>query len=392
VNTPGGSHRHALVIGAGLAGAAVCAQLARRGWHITLLDAAAGPARGASALPVGMLSAHVTRAPTPLSRLTELGMRCTLAELQRLVQQSQGWQAVEVDNLGHDPGRWPAALVRPAALVTAWLAEAGPQLATHWQIKVDRLERSIPGMWRATDLQGNTLAEAPVAVVTTAFGSHALLSQSSALMDAAQLPLRPVKGQLSLAAQHGTPQAERPQRNQGVFVPLYEDSGLLPEWPQRLWAMGSTYHRGDSSTHVSEEAHDANAADLQDICPAAAEQMRRQQTAGELQGWAQVRCASLDRLPMVGAVPHAEALRQRLLQAGVRRASVPLTDTPRQPGLYMLTALGSRGITLAALCAHLLTDQMQGQDVKIVEADLLAALDPARFAWRQARRTSRTPP
>ncbi|MCU0927326.1 MAG: FAD-dependent oxidoreductase, partial [Hydrogenophaga sp.] len=59
--------RHALVIGAGLAGAAVCFALARRGWRLTLMDAASGPAQGASALPVGMLSPHVTRAPTPLS-------------------------------------------------------------------------------------------------------------------------------------------------------------------------------------------------------------------------------------------------------------------------------------------------------------------------------------
>ena len=61
--TPLSESRHALVIGAGLAGAATCAALARRGWRITLTDAASGPAQAASGLPVGMLSPHVTRAP-----------------------------------------------------------------------------------------------------------------------------------------------------------------------------------------------------------------------------------------------------------------------------------------------------------------------------------------
>ncbi|MBY0409039.1 MAG: FAD-dependent oxidoreductase, partial [Burkholderiaceae bacterium] len=40
-----------LVIGAGLAGAAAAASLARRGWHVRVLDAANTPAAGASGLP-----------------------------------------------------------------------------------------------------------------------------------------------------------------------------------------------------------------------------------------------------------------------------------------------------------------------------------------------------
>ena len=101
--------RHALVLGAGLAGAAVCRALSERGWRITLLDAAQGPAAGASALPVGMLSPHVTRSPTPLSRLSALGVVQMRAELQRWVALGEGWQDGEVDNLGHDAGRCPAA-------------------------------------------------------------------------------------------------------------------------------------------------------------------------------------------------------------------------------------------------------------------------------------------
>jgi tRNA 5-methylaminomethyl-2-thiouridine biosynthesis bifunctional protein len=87
------------------------------------------------------------------------------------------------------------------------------------------------------------LAQAPVVVVTAAWSSLALMTQASELMEAAHLPLRPVKGQMSLAALKGAPLAERPQRQSGVYVPLYEDSGLLPDWPERLWAMGSTYTR-----------------------------------------------------------------------------------------------------------------------------------------------------
>lgn len=380
--------RHALVIGAGLAGAAVCAALARRGWQLTLLDAASGPAQGASALPVGMLSPHVTRSPTPLSRLSELGVADTLAELRRLVTPGQGWQPCEVDNRGHDPGRWPAALVRPAALVQAWLDEARQfgALDTHWQAAVHRLEHRGANGWHALGAHGHSLAQAPVLVVAAAWGSHALVAGASGLMQADDLPLRPVKGQMSLAALEGEPLAPRPQRDNGVYVPLYEDSSLPPAWPARLWAMGSTYERGEASTDLSDAAHERNAISLQAICPAAAQRLHEAAASGQLRGWAQVRCASLDRLPLVGAVPDGEALRALMAQAGSRRGRVPLGDTPRQPGLYLLGALGSRGLTLAHWCASQLAAQLDGEPASGDDADLLRAIDPARFAWKRARR------
>lgn len=379
--------RHALVIGAGLAGAAVCAALARRGWRLTLVDSASGSAQGASALPVGMLSPHVTRTPTPLSRLSTLGVAATLAELRRLVPQGQGWQACEVDNRGHDPGRWPAALVRPAALVQAWLHEAARQVALNcvWQTSVQELRPTATG-WQALDAQGHCVAEAPVVVVTAAFGTHALLTGTSGWMDTDALPLRPVKGQMSLAAQVGTPLAERPQRDNGVYVPLYEDDGLPPEWPARLWAMGSTYERGENSTLLSDLAHERNAASLEAIFPPAAQGLREARQQGTLLGWAQVRCASLDRLPLVGSVPDTDALKALMAAAGARRGRVPLAAVPRRPGLYLLAALGSRGITLATWCADRLAADLDGESAPEDEADLLRAMDPARFAWKQARR------
>jgi tRNA 5-methylaminomethyl-2-thiouridine biosynthesis bifunctional protein len=379
--------RHALVIGAGLAGAAVCAVLARQGWQITLLDAASGPAQAASSLPVGMLSPHVTRSPTPLSRLSAFGVRATRAELERLVPPGEGWQACEVDNLQHDAGRWPATLVRPASLVHAWLGEAAglQRLTARWGAPASALRREngLTGAWQALDAEGRVLAQASCVVVAAAFGSHDLLTRDWMPEDA--WPLRPVKGQMSLGALTGSPLAERPQRQNGVFVPRYEDSGLPPQWPARIWAMGSTYERGEHSTHVTDEAHDRNAQSLAAMLPAAALAMRGMREGGELRGWAQVRCASLDRLPLAGAVPDVAALRKWMEEAGARRGRLPMQEVPRLPGLFTLSALGSRGLTLALPMAQLLGAQLDGFASEL-ESDLQAAVDPARFAWRLARR------
>jgi tRNA 5-methylaminomethyl-2-thiouridine biosynthesis bifunctional protein len=240
--------------------------------------------------------------------------------------------------------------------------------------------------WQALDAEGHLLAEAPVAVVAGAFGSLALLQASAPALGEAALPLRPVKGQMSLGAQTGAPLAPRPQRDNGVFVPVYEDAGLAPQWPTRVWAMGSTYQRGDASTTLSGADHERNALSLQAMVPEGAAQLRAAATQGTLLGWAQVRCASLDRLPLVGAVPDVAALQSCMDQAGSRRGRVALDDTPRWLGLYMLSALGSRGLTLAHWCAQLLAAQMEGQPLDGVAPDLVQALDPARFAWRQARK------
>lgn len=377
----------------------MCAELARRGWRITLLDAASGPAQAASALPVGMLSPHVTRAPTALSRLSGLGVTDTRAELERLVVQGQGWQACEVDNLGHAPGRWPAALVRPAALVEAWLAQAQKSgaLTTCWNAEVSRLSphstgsasaerRPAPGLdWQALDPEGRVIAQASTVVVTAAYGSLSLLAASATGLDLHTLPLRPVKGQMSLGPLNGPALAERPQRDNGVFVPAYEDRGLPPAWPARIWAMGSTYERGDASTGLSNAAHERNAQSLEALNPEAAKRLREAAAEGTLTGWAQVRCASLDRLPLVGAVPDVPALQRLMVQAGARRGRIPLDDAPRWPGLFLLGALGSRGLTLAHWCAALLASRIDGEPVDVAP-DLLRAIDPARFAWKQARR------
>jgi tRNA 5-methylaminomethyl-2-thiouridine biosynthesis bifunctional protein len=410
---------HALVIGAGLAGAALCASLTRRGWRVDLLDQHAGPAQGASALPVGLLSAHVTAQETVLSELSRMGMALHMRELQALVEPGAGWQATQVSNLRlddaetpapstlaetapHDlpstppPVPQPAAMVRPSALVQAWLAqaEATGLLHVHWCSPVAQLRPQIrlhntptpttvpdgnelpDTLWQALDANAQVLASAPQVVVTAAFGSAALLAPHMADMARAQ-PLRAVKGQMTYAPLAGDPLAPHPLRDHGVYVPCYEDSAHPTA--QRLWTMGSTYERGLNNTHVTPEALERNAASLQAMLPHAHDRLRQQQANGELLSWAEVRCASLDRLPLVGAVPAPVQL----------LPSTSLTAVPRVAGLWTLCALGSRGLTLSKLAAELLVAQMLGEPWPVPKK-LALALDPGRFALKAARKTAST--
>lgn len=382
---PGTTAAHAMVVGAGLAGAALCASLTERGWQVDLLDQHDGPAQGASALPVGLLSEHVTASETVLSELSRSGMALHLRELQQRVPLGAGWQPTWVSNLRSPASATgeaiPAAMVRPSALVHAWLAQAQATglLRTHWGAAVDRLQPGTqpPTHWQALDAEGRVLAQAPHVVVTAAFGSASLLAPHMAHLDMAQ-PLRPVKGQLTYAPLTAPPFAPHPLRDHGVYVPCYEDSAH-PTAP-RLWTMGSTYERGLNHRHTTAAAQERNAASLRAMLPLAHDHLRQQQAAGELLDWAEVRCASLDRLPLVGPVPAT---------APWPTPSSQLGTLARVPGLWTLCALGSRGLTLSKLAAELLVARLLGEPLPMDKrhAD---ALDPARFALKAVRKGAGT--
>ena len=60
-------------------------------------------------------------------------------------------------------------------------------------------------------------------------------------------------------------------------------------------------------------------------------------------------------------------------------------DVARAPGLYGLLGYASRGLTWAPLAAELLASQLDNDPLPM-EADLVAALDPARFVVRTRRK------
>jgi tRNA 5-methylaminomethyl-2-thiouridine biosynthesis bifunctional protein len=106
----------------------------------------------------------------------------------------------------------------------------------------------------------------------------------------------------------------------------------------------------------------------------------------ELTGRVAFRWVSDDRLPIVGAVPaaFAEGLGAPSTRAGAARLDQP-RFVARLPGLFVFGALGSRGIASASLGAQMLAAAIAGSPVP-AEADLVDAVDPARFLSRRYRR------
>ncbi|KQT10600.1 tRNA (5-methylaminomethyl-2-thiouridine)(34)-methyltransferase MnmD [Ramlibacter sp. Leaf400] len=353
----------ALVVGGGLAGAAAAASLARRGWRVEVLDAANEPAAGASGLPAGLLAPHTSPDDNQLSRLSRAGVRMTLQEAGDRLVAGQDWQRSGVLERREAGARLPAPLgpgeeewqqpadegslwhaaaawVRPGKLVRAWLAEPG--VAWRGGLTVRSLANRA-GEWVALDEDDQPIASAEVVVVAAALGSAALLDR--------RLTLHPVRGQVSWNLHGDPPPPAAPPRNgHGHFLPDVP----LPEG--RAWLTGSTYGRGETSPAPRAEDQRANLERLRVLDPEAAARLAPEFQAGTARAWVGVRCASSDRRPLVGELA---------------------------PGLWVSTAMGSRGLTFARLAAELLAARLQGEPLPL-PARLAAALDAQRSAMPAA--------
>jgi tRNA 5-methylaminomethyl-2-thiouridine biosynthesis bifunctional protein len=153
------------------------------------------------------------------------------------------------------------------------------------------------------------------------------------------LPPHPVNGLGSLISQ----------------VPMGDDGPM--------WWYGSTYDHSRQNAVCLAADQATNLAQLQSLLPQLAgwvldtedaDAFATTKTLG-LRNWAGVRCTTSDRLPVVGSLAPLGA-----------------------PGVHLLTALGSRGITLSMLCGHLLAAQICGEPWPMDPA-IAHLLRPERF-------------
>jgi tRNA 5-methylaminomethyl-2-thiouridine biosynthesis bifunctional protein len=388
--------RHAIVLGAGLAGAAICERLAARGWRLTLLERHAAPAQEASGNLAGIVMPVLSQDDNLASRLSRAaylfalrrwsalahprfeGERCGVLQLARNADHAEAQMRIARRwNYPAGYARWldsaaAAALLgsaapdggwlfaqggwaHPAGVCRALLAACGTQLTVHYQQLATSLER-VDATWHLRDADGVLLAQAPTVIFANGNGA-------TRFAQLADLPLQSVRGQVT--------HVSAPALSAPALVVCRE--GYLTPPVQGLRCAGATYDQ-DSEAVLRRSSQTENLQRVQSMLPG----LWPDAFDFPLAGRVGFRCVAPDRLPLVGALP---------LTTGVSRAE-RLREVPRWPGLYGLLGYASRGLIWAPLAAELLAAQLDGEPLPL-ESDLVDALDPARFRLKSLRQSSR---
>jgi len=396
--------RSAVVIGAGVAGAAACERLCAHGWNVTLIERHAAPAQEASGNRAGIFMPLLSRddnIPTRLTRAAYLyalrrwqalggmaddagapvrGRQCGVLQLARdaghaALQKEvvEAWryppeyvrwlddrQASALLGSATPHGAWlfpQGGWANPASVCRAMLAACGTRLARVFHAEALALERAGE-RWLVRGGDGAVLAEAVHVIVANGAGAMAL-------PQTAPLPLYTMRGQVThLAADTFA----------GLPLVVCREAYMTPAM-DGIASVGATYER-DTERSLRPASQAENLARARDILGAG-----RVPADPPLAGRVGLRCMAPDRLPLVGALP----------DHGAPGMPERLRDVARHPGLHALLGYASRGLIWAPLAAELLVCQLEGLPSP-VEATLAAALDPGRFLLKSRRKTVASAP
>ena len=401
---PAGREGEVLIIGGGIASAMTALSLVERGRHVTLLCEDGEPASGASGNRQGALYPLLNGEHDALSRFYSLAFGfarnrllalakhhpvafslCGVTQLgyddksaAKLAKMSQGpfppelmhpLSAAEVeqvvglpcdaDGVSYPLGGWlcPADLTRAAIRE----AQASGRLEVVFNAAATHIAEQ-DGCWRVESRDGRQW-RAPNLVVAA---GH----QLPALLPFAELPLYPVRGQVShVPTTAGLSQLKTVLCYDGYLTPAHNGAHCI----------GASYGRNQTDLAYRTDEQEQNRARLQACVPQ--QRWPAEVDVSGAQARVGVRCASRDHLPVAGPVARLAALADHDVNAPADQQS-PL---PLHAGLYVLGALGSRGLCSAPLCGELVASEICGEPLPLA-ADLLEALHPARYWVRRLRR------
>ncbi|WP_339488076.1 bifunctional tRNA (5-methylaminomethyl-2-thiouridine)(34)-methyltransferase MnmD/FAD-dependent 5-carboxymethylaminomethyl-2-thiouridine(34) oxidoreductase MnmC [Pseudomonas sp. EL_65y_Pfl2_R95] len=395
------SKRHALVIGAGLAGCATAASLAARGWQVSLLERHKAIAQEASGNPQGVLYLKLSAHGTALSRLIVSGFGYTRRLLERL-DKGQDWSDCGVLQLAFNSqehkrqtklaAAFPPGLLQQIDQTTAtqlagielpagglFYPDAGwvhppalcellsrhPNISLLSQHNALQLVR-VDNQWQAWDGE-QLLASAEVAVLAGA-------AEIKHFAQSAELPLKRIRGQISSLKKTAA---------SGALSTVVCAQGYIA--PARLTehTLGASFDFDSDDLSLNSADHIGNLQMLEEISPDLSARLNvAEQDPQSLAGRAAFRCTSPDYLPIVGPLADQQAFLDSYNALSKNAKHVPDTPCPWLEGLYINSGHGSRGLITAALSGELIAAWLNDEPLP-VPRDVAEGCHPNRFALRK---------
>jgi tRNA 5-methylaminomethyl-2-thiouridine biosynthesis bifunctional protein len=348
--------RRAVVVGAGLAGAAVCERLCARGWEVELHERHAAPAEEASGNHAGAFHPLATPDDSVLARLTRAGYLYSLSSWKNFPDVR--WDPCGVlqlaRNAKEDQSQQRAAAGLPADYAQYVTRE---EASAHAGIPLP-----AGGLWfpQAGWIQPRSLVEAQLEACGSrlkAFFNSSLSSlpddrvvilanssEAPRLHAVPHLRLRRVRGQLTHVPEDAIEAPHVVVLRGGMVLPPVEG----------VCVVGASFDLEDEDPAPRASSHAGNIERMEEV-------VSQEIDSEKLEGRVAFRSVTPDRLPVVGRI------------AG---------------NVYGAFAYGSRGLVWAGLAAELLAAELEGEPLP-VEGKLVDALAPERFRRRAGSRGSR---
>jgi len=397
--------QHAIVIGAGLAGTSTAFSLAQGGWQVSVFDRQTQPGQEASGNNQGVLYTKLSAEQSVKSDFYTRAFLYATHQIQQLLadnspktfdacgvlqlahnekeatrQQQFLSNCPQPESLVHAVGArhaselagieleqgglfFPqAGWVRPAALCRRYVEH--PNIMFNAGVEIDQLHYR-DNQWQLCNAHGEVIAQAPVVVIANAY--DALKFDVSAF-----LPVKRIRGQVT-----HIPATEPTSLETVICGNAYVAPAI-----QNQFHIGATFNLDTVTPELRDEDHQRNIEQISELVPALAKQQQWQQLdSHQLQGRVGFRCTSPDYLPLVGPVPDREIFVNQYARLRKDATTQFTTAGTYQPGLYLNTGHGSKGLVSCPLAAEILASIICYESLP-VETLLVDALNPSRFLIR----------
>jgi tRNA 5-methylaminomethyl-2-thiouridine biosynthesis bifunctional protein len=398
------TEKHALIIGGGLAGCTSARALAERGWNITLIERHPELAQEASGNPQGVLYAKLSpkneaQAEFNLhalqfaqqfyrSRWNAIGEQCGVLQLAHCESEQQLHEQLRekfsvADELVEFVDAAQATAIAGVRLSQSalYFPNAGwinprklcESLTDHPVIRVitDCTALAFEQVGDNWQINNNPDLRAPVVII-----ANAVDAKSFALTQ--HLPIKSIRGQITYLPKTAS---------SSTLKTLVCSEGYIGPAVNNLHCTGATFNLKDETRELRAEDHRTNLENLHAPLPELLNEWEGL-AVENLQGRVAFRCTLPDYLPLVGAVPHEQAMLEDFAPLRKNaRAAIYKTGSYHK-GLFINIGHGSRGLAYTPLSAELLAAQIN-QEVLPLPRELANALNPARFLIRDLIKNKR---
>ena len=392
-------NKSVVVIGAGLAGLSVAWSFVQRGWQVTVIDKHEQVAQEASGNAAGLVLPRLSIDNKQDSMFYSSAFLYAINQLDKLQQVvddkfwfndgvfsiiKQGKVSAIIEKYDYpesfikllnykDVPEWlcpeskevflyPAAGWASPVKICEAMVEACAGMLTRLTADIHELKH-VDNEWQLLNFSGETILTSKIVVIANGNGVNKIDMTS-------WLPISSVRGQVT--------EISSSDKSVGIKHALSFDAYVTPEY-NGIHYLGASYSPDNKTKELLEEDQIENFSRLHNVAPEIFSY------PSKLNGRVGFRAVSIDRMPIVGAVPDKQAFKMLYKELHHGKPVEYYKKGEHQPGLYISGAHGSRGMCSCFLSAEIIASMVESSPLPIGK-NVADAINPARFLIRDLKR------